>query len=62
VASKKPSVIPDLTQSLELLGVEMSVDPAYFTDTGPVQDAEALDVPTTESQKIFRWLSQYDGN
>lgn len=63
VASKKPSVIPDLTQSLALLGVELSVDPAYFTVTDPaVQEAEALDASSTESQKIFRWLSQYDGN
>lgn len=63
VASKKPSVIPDLTQSLELLGVELIVDPAYFTVTDPaVQEAEALEVSTTQSQTLFRWLSQYDGN
>jgi hypothetical protein len=63
VASKKPGVIPDLAQSLELLGVKLSVDPAYFTVTAStVQEAEALDVSATESQKLFHWLSQYDGN
>jgi hypothetical protein len=63
VASRKPSVIPDLTQSLELLGVELIVDPAYFTVTDlAVQEAETLEVSTTQSQTLFRWLSQYDGN
>jgi hypothetical protein len=63
VASNKPGVIPDLVASLELLGVEMSVDPAYFTAADPeVQEAEALSVEPAQSQKLFRWLSQYDGN
>lgn len=63
VASNKPGTIPDLMQSLELLGVELSVDPAYFTVTKPdVQEAEALKVAPVQSQELFRWLSQYDGN
>jgi hypothetical protein len=63
VASNKPGTIPDLMQSLELLGVELSVDPAYFTVTElEVQEAEALKVAPVKSQELFRWLSQYDGN
>ena len=62
VASKKPSVIPDLTQSLELLGVELSVDPAYFTVRDPaVQEAESLEVSTSQCQTLFLCLSLYDG-
>jgi mono/diheme cytochrome c family protein len=63
VASSKPGTIPDLLESLELLGVELSVDPAYFTEAGPqVQEAEALQVPPGTSLKLFQWLSNYDGN
>ncbi len=63
VASNKPSTVPDLVRSLELLGVEVSVDLAYFTATNPeVPEAEALSVEPAQGQKLFRWLSQYDGN
>jgi len=63
VASDKPGAIPDLMASLELLGVELSVDPAYFTVAdSQVQEAEALEVSPVQSQELFRWLSQYDGN
>lgn len=63
VASGKPSTIPDLTQSLELLGVELSVDESYFTvAASEVQEAETLAPAPAQSQKLFHWLSQYDGN
>ena len=63
VASDKPGAVPDLMASLELLGVELSVDQTYFTEAASqVQEAEALDVSPAKSQKLFRWLSQYDGN
>ncbi len=63
VASNKPGAIPDLMASLELLGVELSVDQTYFTVADPqVQEAEALDVAPAQSKKLFHWLSQYDGN
>ena len=63
VASDKPGAVPDLMASLELLGVEFSVDQTYFTEAASqVQEAEALKVSPLQSQKIFRWLSQYDGN
>src|SRR5512134_3436624 len=54
VASNKPGAVPDLVTSLELLGVELSVDPAYFTEADPeVQEAEALSVEPSQGQKIF---------
>ena len=63
VASDKPGAVPDLMASLELLGVEFSVDQTYFTEAASqVQEAEALKVSPLQSQKIFRWLSRYDGN
>ncbi len=63
VASDKPGAVPDLMASLELLGVEFSVDQTYFTEAASqVQEAEALKVSPVQSQKLFRWLSQYDGN
>ena len=63
VASGKPGAVPDLMQSLELLGVKLSVDSAYYTVTDlRVQEAEALNVAPVQSQKLFHWLSGYDGN
>lgn len=62
VASSKPGTIPDLLASLELLGVELSVDPAYFTETDSQVQAEALQVPPGTGRKLFQWLSNYDGN
>jgi hypothetical protein len=63
VASDKPGEVPDLVQSLELLGVELSVDPDDFIAAdGEVQEAEALDISPAESKNLYRWLSQHDGN
>jgi hypothetical protein len=63
VASNKPGAVPDTLQALELLGVELTVDPAYFTVTVlEVQDPEALEIPSGQGQPLYRWLSQYDGN
>ncbi len=63
VASGKPGAVPDTLQALELLGVELSVDPAYFTATSSeVPTPEALQVAPAQSQRLYRWLSQYDGN
>jgi hypothetical protein len=62
VASGKPGAVPDTLQSLELLGVELNVDPAYFTEAAPQVPAEALEVAPGQGQSLYRWLSQYDGN
>lgn len=63
VASEKPGYVPDTLESLELLGVELSVDPAYFTVTGlDVQEPEALQTTSDSGQPLYRWLNDYDGN
>jgi len=63
VASGKPGAVPDTIQSLELLGVELTVDPAYFTVTDlEVQEPEAPEVPSGQGQPLYRWLNDYDGN
>jgi hypothetical protein len=52
-----------LIQSLELLGVKLTVDPAYFTVTDlEVQEPEALETTFGQGQPLYRWLSEYDGN
>jgi hypothetical protein len=63
VASGKPGAVPDTIQSLELLGVELNVDPAYFTVTDlQVQEPEALETTPVQGQSLYRWLNDYDGN
>ena len=63
VASSKPGAVPDLVQSLELLGVELSVDLANFVATDlPVPEAETLGTATWKGQPLYRWLREYDGN
>ena len=63
VASGKPGAVPDTFESLELLGVELSVDPAYFTVTDiEVQEPEVLETTSVQGQPLYRWLNDYDGN
>jgi len=63
VASGKPGAVPDTLESLALLGVELSVDPAYFTVTDlEVQEPEALETTSVQGQPLYRWLNAYDGN
>ena len=63
VASSKPGAVPDTLEALELLGVELTVDPAYFTVTDlEVQDPEALETASGQGQPLYHWLSEYDGN
>lgn len=63
VASGKKSTVPDLMQSLELLGVNLSTASSYYVAAGgPAPDVEPLNVTSVQGPSIFRWLSQYDGN
>jgi mono/diheme cytochrome c family protein len=63
VASSKPGAVPDTLEALELLGVELTVDPAYFTVTNlEVPAPDALETISGQGQPLYRWLSQYDGN
>ncbi len=63
VASGKPGAVPDTLQALELLGVELTVDPAYFTVTDlEVPEPEALETTFEQGLPLHRWLRDYDGN
>jgi len=63
VASGKPGAVPDTLEALELLGVELNVDPAYFRVTDlQVQEPEALETTFVQGQPLYRWLNDYDGN
>ena len=63
VASEKPGYVPDTLEALELLGVELTVDPAYFTVTDlEVQEPKALETISGSGQSLYRWLNAYDGN
>jgi hypothetical protein len=63
VASGKSGTVPDITQSLELLGVKLNVDPTYYTAATPqVQKAETLSTGPAGNRELLRWLSEYDGN
>jgi hypothetical protein len=63
VASGKPGAVPDTLESLELLGVELTEDPAYFMVTDlDVQNPEAPEVPSGQGQPLYRFLNDYEGN
>ena len=63
VASSKPGAVPDLVQSLELLGVELTVDPAYFiAPDSQTPEADPLSTLTWQGQPLYHWLRDYDGN
>ena len=63
VASNKPGAVPNTLEALELLGVKLTVDPAYFMVTDlEVQEPEALETMSGQGQPLYRWLNDYDGN
>lgn len=63
VASSKPSAVPSLVDSLELLGVELNTDSAFFANAGnEITPAEPLPIKSGQGRRLFLWLSQYDGN
>jgi len=63
VGSGKPSVVPSLVDSLDLLGVELDVDPADFQASGePVEPAQPLIVDSEQAEEIHDWLKEFNGN
>lgn len=63
VGSGKPGAVPDLLQSLEILGVEISVDPADFQAVSAAQPAPApLQLEPAQIERLNEWLTSYDGN
>ena len=63
VAAKKPGAVPDVAESLELLGVHLDIDEsAYTTVPESVPSAAPLAIETTQTQPIHNWLEGYEGN
>ena len=63
VASSKPGTVPDLIQSLDILGVHLDVDESQFKAApDPLPEAPPLSVEPVELEALQRWLQEYPGN
>jgi hypothetical protein len=63
VAASKPGVVPDLTEALDLLGVELDIDEsAYTTVPDTIPPAGPLKVEPGQAEALHDWLSDYQGN
>jgi hypothetical protein len=63
VAAEKPGTVPELAESLELLGVHLQVDEsAYVTGPEAAPPAEPLGLKPGQAGIIHDWLRDYEGN
>ena len=63
VGSDKPGYVPSLLESLDILGVNLDVDPEQFiAPSEPVAPPDPFVGETQVSQDLFRLLFFYDGN
>jgi hypothetical protein len=63
VADGKSGTVPDLTQSLELLGVHLEIDEsAYVTVPKAIPPAGSLNLKTGQAKALHDWLKNYEGN
>ncbi|UCC89608.1 MAG: hypothetical protein JSV81_09930 [Anaerolineales bacterium] len=63
VATGKPGAVPDLAESLELLGVHLEVDEsAYVTVPESIPPAEPLRLKAGQARAAHDWLKDYEGN
>jgi len=69
VGAGKPGAAPSLAESLELLGIEMEVNPQDFLADGQEIDRTEPTLPlpnqpdnTAAAGKFHNWLRQFDGN
>jgi hypothetical protein len=63
VAAQKPGTVPNIAESLELLGVHLDIDEsAYTTVPESVPAAAPLVVEPGQTGPIHNWLNNYDGN
>ena len=63
VGTGKPGTVPDLTESLEILGVHLEVnESAYVSAPGAVPAARPLSLRPGQTQAIHEWLRHYEGN
>ncbi len=63
VAAEKPGYVPELTEALELLGVNLEVDEsAYDTVPESIPPAKPPQVKAGQAEALHDWLKDYQGN
>lgn len=63
VGGGRPAEVPSLVESLELLGVHLSVDEdAYKNISGQAAPAQPLPIGPSAGKEIHDWLTGYGGN
>lgn len=63
VGSEKPGYVPSLLGSLDILGVNLEVDPDQFiAPSAPVVPADPLMIEIPASKDLFPFLFAYEGN
>ena len=63
VGSGKPGQVPLLEESLELLGINLSINPADFLASGEEPaPAQPLIIAPADQRDTHQWLLQYEGN
>ena len=63
IADDKPGTVLDLLSALELLGVNLDVDPADYSDVpDEISPAQPLSVEPGQVEALHQHLSEYPGN
>lgn len=63
VGVNRPGQVPDLTESLSLLGVHLEADKSdYIAPVAPIPPAAPLQFKAGQAEKIHEWLRNYEGN
>ncbi len=63
VGSEKPGYVPSLLESLDILGVNLEVDPDQFiAPLPPFAPADPLMIEIPASEDLFPFLFAYEGN
>lgn len=63
VGAARPGQVPDLAESLSLLGIHLEVNEAdYLAPAAPIPAAAPLQFKTGQAEKIHDWLRNYEGN
>jgi len=63
VAASKPGYVPSELEALEMLGVNLDIDPeAYSIVPEVIPPAEPLQVDPSKALKLHEWLGTYSGN
>ena len=63
IADEKPGTVPDMLESLELLGVDLDVDLAYYNIIpDEVPAAQPLRLQPGQAEELHQHLSTYPGN